>query len=160
MIPEMPVQPVYWTQFDVSGSSEGVVASPTTLHSRQLTRANGDGSLATDGWLREGLLKYVGYSVGKKSETARFRRRMLAEIFCGPIPPVFPKDYQKEWGDPGSVARLRKLAESIAAFARNAKRKKSANMQAAVQDWEADLEFLYDEYYCGKFNFGWPDISV
>ena len=85
---------------------------------------------------------------------------MLSEIFTGPVPRAFTPAYIAQWGDPGSVARLKKLAESIAAFARNAKRKREADMQAAVDDWESDLRFLHDKYYSGRYNFGWPDSSI
>ena len=48
------------------------------------------------------------------------------------------------------------MAESIAAFARNAKRRRQINLNDAIGEWEADLEFLYEEYYVGHFHFAWP----
>lgn len=56
--------------------------------------------------------------------------------------------------------RLKKMAESIAAFARNAKRKRTSVLDDAVVDWEADLRFLFETYYVGKFRFEWPSISL
>ena len=84
------------------------------------------------------------------------RQRMLTAIFDGPIPPAFPRDYLEKWSRPGTPARLRQLAETLAAFARNAKRRREANMDSAISDWEADLEFLYHNYYRGRFGFVWP----
>ena len=58
-----------------------------------------------------------------------------------------------------ALSRLRRLANEIARFARNAKRKRSANMESAIADWEDDLHYLYRQYYVGKFGFGWPTTS-
>jgi hypothetical protein len=122
------------------------------------TRADGgSGTLATENWLREGLLKFMGYSVGDANgKDDSVRQRMLAAIFDGPIPPAFPRDYMAKWSRPGTPARLKQLAETLAAFARNAKRRREANMVSAVRDWETDLEFLYHKFYRGRFGFGWP----
>ena len=87
------------------------------------------------------------------------RQAILDAIFDGPLPPVFPKVYMSEWSRPGAPARLQKLAETIAALTRNAKRKDSS-MMAAIADWEADLEYLFETYYRGRFRFGWPRVSV
>ena len=121
----------------------------------------GDGSLDTDDWLKEGVLQFMGYRVGNTDgEPQGIRERILAEIFSGPIPPVFPRAYLDEWGRSWSVLRLKKMAETIAALTRNAKRRRDLRMQAAVRDWEKDLRFLYEEYYVGKFQFGWPATAV
>jgi len=52
------------------------------------------------------------------------------------------------------------MAESIAAFARNAKRQQSKPMQDAVKAWEQDLRFLYNKFYVGHFGFGWPTSGI
>ena len=123
--------------------------------------APGFGYLCTEDWIKEGVLQYMGYRVGNTDgEPPRVRERILSEIFNGPIPPAFPPNYLEEWGEPTTVIRLRKLAETIAALSRNAKRRRDARMRAAVRDWEVDLEFLYHEYYVGKFYFAWPESSI
>jgi hypothetical protein len=121
----------------------------------------GSGFPDTDDWIQEGVLQYMGYRVGDTDgERQAIRQRILSEIFSGSIPPVFPRQYLDEWGQPSSVGRLRKLAETIAALTRNAKRRRDDTMRSAIRDWERDLEFLYYEYYVGKFHFAWPSSSV
>jgi hypothetical protein len=74
------------------------------------------------------------------------------------LPPIESPSYMKEWASPQSAVRLKKMANSIASFARQAKRRRNADMREAVQSWEADLQMLYDEYYVEKFGFGWPAL--
>ncbi len=102
------------------------------------------------------LPKHLDYRVGRNGEADSVRRSILARVFEGPLPPVFPPDYMASWGRAKSVARLRKLAESLAAFARNAKRRRDSVMDDAISDWEADLSCLYERYYLGRFSFAWP----
>lgn len=118
---------------------------------------NGDGSGTFDNWNQQGMLKYLGYQVGATDglkESAR--RHILDAVFSNALPPVNGPDYLSDWGPAASPSRLRRLAEEIARFARNAKNKRSANMDVAVSDWEDDLQYLRDRYYRGRFNFGWP----
>jgi hypothetical protein len=82
------------------------------------------------------------------------------QIFVSHLPPVFPADYLQGWGQPGSALRLQKMAESIAAFARNAKRNESVDLADAITDWEDDLQYLYETYYVGHFHFAWPTSEV
>jgi hypothetical protein len=125
------------------------------------TRAEGgSGNLKATNWLPEGLLKFVGYTVGDTAgQDDVVRQHLLAAIFDGPIPPVFPRDYMQKWARPGTRARLRQLVETLAAFARNAKRR-DANLSKAIDDWETDLDFLFHEYYRGRLGFNWPRTSV
>jgi hypothetical protein len=121
----------------------------------------GDGSLSTEDWTREGVLKSMGYKVGQvDGRPTNARERILGEIFDGPLPPVFVAGYLAEWGRPRTTRRLRKMAETIAALTRNAKRRKDARMRSAIRDWEHDLGFLYDEYYVGQFHFAWPTSAI
>jgi hypothetical protein len=59
-----------------------------------------------------------------------------------------------EWGGPGTADRLRKIAESLASFTKNAKRN-PRDFINAISEWEEDLDFLFHEYYVGVFHFGW-----
>jgi hypothetical protein len=111
----------------------------------------------TEEWEKEGLLQYMGYHVGiAKGLNSAYRERILSEIFVMVIPPVFFQDYMTEWSAPGTSMRLQKMAETIAALTRNARRRRDARMQSAIKDWESDLEFLYFNYYVGHFRFVWP----
>ena len=115
----------------------------------------GTRSLSVDSPER-GMLAYLGYRVGQKRKLSRERRHILLEIFNGELPPLNSWSYLSEWGTPKSVDRLKKMAESIATFTRNAKRKRGADMADAVSDWEDDLSFLKEELYVGRFGFAWP----
>lgn len=137
------------------GSQDGFFAWPST------DAPGGDGSVNSDKWMQEGVLGFLEYRAGKTADlSSSTRRGILNQVFEGPIPPAFPKGYLDQWGEPGTATRLRKTAESIAAFARNAKRRSDARMDQAIADWEADLEYLYYEFYVGKFGFGWPSTSL
>ncbi len=57
-------------------------------------------------------------------------------------------------------ARLRKTAESIAAFARNAKRKSDNALARAVSAWEADLAYLKKTFDDGRYDFPWPKSTL
>lgn len=126
------------------------------------TAANGgDGSIDTRDWLREGVFKYMGYEVSANSDlSTQHRQGILSEIFSAPLPPVFPAEHLSEWGNPQSARRLQKMAEAIAAFTRNAKRRRDARMGTAIERWEQDLEYLYYQYYVEKFHFSWPSTAT
>lgn len=120
----------------------------------------GNGYIDTSDWLSEGFLKLVGYRVGRTDGLSQnYRQKILSEVFRSHLPPVFPKMYIAEWGPPETAKRLQKMAETIAALTRNARRRGSL-MEAAVNHWEKDLEFLYYEFYVEKFHFGWPSTSL
>lgn len=119
----------------------------------------GSGGLNTEGWVKEGVLKYMGYKVGNDGESQPIREHILSQVFLGALPPVSSLAYMDEWSRPQSAARLQKLAETIAALTRNAKRERVFKKRDAVRDWENDLKYLYYEYYVAKFHFAWPDSS-
>jgi hypothetical protein len=103
-----------------------------------------------------GPLKFLGYTVGRDGHRQGMRWAILRRVFDGVLPPVFPADYLSEWGAAGSPRRLSKMAESIASFARSAKRRDAHKFVHAIEDWENDLRHLYDTYYVGRFGFAWP----
>ena len=103
---------------------------------------------------------FVGYRVGGSGEIGSVRRRILDCVFFKKLPNVESKEYMNQWGAPETATRLKKMAEAIAAFARNAKNKKSGNYSSAISDWEADLEHLRKQYYAGRFHFDWPRTSI
>lgn len=119
------------------------------------------GASQVSGFRSEGMLSYLEYRVGKEAGLpAAVRQSILARVFEGKLPRVFEPTYMNEWGIPSSATRLRKMAESLAAFARNFKRQDEDRYDEAIRQWEQDLEFLHDRYYVGKFGFGWPSTSV
>jgi hypothetical protein len=134
-----------------SGSlPEGWFRWPDTL------APGGDGSLTGEGWMPMGPLKVLGYTVGQEGHEKGFRWAILRRVFEGVLPPVFPADYMSLWGPPGSPRRLSKMAESLASFARSAKRRDAGMLAQAIADWENDLRHLYGAYYVGRFGFDWP----
>jgi hypothetical protein len=105
----------------------------------------------------EGMLAHLDYHVGRTHGAhAAIRQRTLKRIFETALPAAFDKSYVDEWGPNGSASRLKKMAESIAAFTRNAKRRDPDSLYDAILHWEEDLKYLHDHYYVGKFSFGWP----
>ena len=116
----------------------------------------GHGGLGFSNWEAMGMLAYIGYKVGAGSPLVDEQRRaLLLRIFAMNLPPLNGPDYLREWGAPSSPSRLRKMAESVAALARNAKRRRNASWQIAINHWETDLRFLRARLYVGKFGFGW-----
>jgi hypothetical protein len=119
------------------------------------------GGARTLGALRspaEGMLSWLGYHVGAtKGEPENHRRFILDTVFSSELPPVDSLTYVLSWGHPSSSQRLHKLADTIAALVRNAKRRRRRNLGQACAEWEEDLLYLYDRYYVGHFRFAWPE---
>ena len=105
------------------------------------------------------MLSYLGYHVGRTSElTAQQRTAILGRAFGMRLPPLNGVEYMKQWALPKSSGRLKKMAETIASFARNAKRRRHDRLAVAVEHWEHDLSYLREAFYVGRFNFGWPQV--
>jgi len=120
--------------------------------------SRGGGSIF-DVEVKEGPLRRLGYQVGKTGETIETRQKVLEQAFTAPredFPGTYPLGYLDEWDKPKSGDRLKKMANSIAAFCRN-HRKRSNASTTAINDWETDLEWLKDKFYHPlNFGFGWP----
>jgi hypothetical protein len=108
----------------------------------------------------EGMLRYLEYQVGKNGEHSSYRQALLSRIFESALPPVFDRVYMAEWGANSTSIRLHKMAHCLATFARNFKYQDDDRFDEAIRHWEADLEFLHDKYYVGKFGFGWPSTAI
>ena len=107
---------------------------------------------------KDGLLSYVGYRVGHvQGVSTEVRQQILDCVFHNQLPRVQSPEYMREWGDPKTAVRLRKLANAIATFTKNAKKKKDGDFSDAISDWEYDLRYLFLKYYVGVFRFAWPD---
>lgn len=118
---------------------------------------DGDGHGATGAWQEIGMLAYLGYHVGLSSTlTSAQRMRLLGHVFVMRLPPLNGIAYMRQWGAPDTGTRLRKIAEGLASFARNAKRRRNPNLAEAIRQWEDDLEGLRRAHYVGRFDFPWP----
>ncbi len=104
----------------------------------------------------EGVLKTYGYKVGMHGIRRAERIDILNSVFLYSLVPIKDSSYEKEWGEPKTAQRLKKIADSIAAFTRNAKRRNRENFSQAIQDWESDLAYLKRRYYDDTFSFTWP----
>ncbi len=104
----------------------------------------------------EGILRHYGYKVGINGLSEKERWKILDRIFLNPLLKINNTVYLNEWGEPNSAERLKKLADCIAAFTRNAKRRKTENFGQAIQHWEADLAYLKRTYYNNCFSFQYP----
>lgn len=136
---------------DLLVAGDGYFEWPTT------DAPNGDGNLSAKTWHEVGMLSTFGYHVGTTHNVSEGERRyLLDQIFNCPLPPLNNAPYMKGWSTPKSKLRLKKIAETIAALTRNAKRRRNDRFQVACDDWETDLLYLYQRYYVGQFRFGWP----
>jgi len=116
---------------------------------------------------REGLFAYVGYHVGKTNgKPDDDRKETLDWIFHSKLPHVNSDSYMAEFGDPKSCQRLQKMANFLAAQARNYSRNDMRDYSMAIGHYIQDLEYLYHRYYVGKCDFHttldgfeWPDLS-
>jgi hypothetical protein len=126
------------------------------------TRApGGKGNLTGDVFkVKDGMLSDCGYQVGASGLPVDQRRRILDDVYQKPLPPQKNANYAAEWGVPHSAARLQKMAESIASFVRNAKRRNAAQMEKSIREWEADLAYLKRRYYDGYYSFRWPETDL
>ncbi len=119
----------------------------------------GNGSLVLRELPKIGPLNELGYQVGKGARGPAQRHRLLTKAFLEDLPRV---QGVEDWGANDSSQRLQKMAVSIAAFARNAKRRSSASWAEAILQWENDLEYLRVNHYVGRFDGVWvfPSTAV
>ena len=112
-------------------------------------------------WDGDGLLKFMGYHVGLNGASEKARREVLDFVFSETVPRIKSQEYMEEWGQPGEAKRLKKLAHCLASFCRNAKGNPQGDMSVAIEEWEADLNYLKQTYYSGRFDFSdfhWPTL--
>lgn len=104
----------------------------------------------------QGLLGFMGYRVGVSGLGAPQRQGLLDFVYSSDLPLVNSREYMDQWGRPRSTERLKKIAVSIATFARNSKRCATYRHAVAISEWEADLDYLRLTYYVGRYDFPWP----
>lgn len=102
-----------------------------------------------------GLLRTMGYRVGVEGIGESKRRAILDDIYLHELYLLRGHPQQKQWGKPQTAERLRRLANTIAAFTRNAKRMRQPAL-VAIAEWEADLRYLRKTHYAGVYDFQWP----
>ena len=126
---------------------------PSTVVSQRPTI----GKLCSFDWRPQGMLSLLGYHVGETLPLHHsIRESILEYAFEHHLPPVGDMTYFDEWSAPGSARRLQKLANTLASFTRNAKRRNPLTLARAIDEWELDLMLLYEKYYVRLFHFGWP----
>jgi hypothetical protein len=104
------------------------------------------------------MLSYLGYHVGETQPTSQeLRWHILVYAFECHLPPLHDRLYYSEWGQPKTSQRLSKVANTLAALTRNAKRRTAVSFGRAIDDWEHDMGPLRDRYYVEFFRFGWPE---
>jgi hypothetical protein len=109
-------------------------------------------------WRPYGMLSFLGYHVGETQPTSQeIRWHILEYAFECHLPPLHDPLYYSEWGRPKTPQRLSKMANTLAALTRNAKRRDTVSFRRAIDDWEHDLVLLRDKYYVDFFHFGWPE---
>ena len=91
--------------------------------------------------------------------TAAKRQDLIDYVYRGNLPSINGPEYMDAWGAPQSAARLRKMAESIAAFVRIANRRGPRRLQTACANWESDLAFLKRNFYDCRYDFPRPSSS-
>jgi hypothetical protein len=106
--------------------------------------------------LGQGMLSFFEYRVGNHGLSSDERRDILDAIFEQELPPVLDPEAMDSWGEPESPERLRRMARSLAFLTRSAKLREDMDYDAAIADWEDDLDYLYDTYYVDRFDFAWP----
>lgn len=109
--------------------------------------------------VEESPLHVMGYSVGQQGAEESSRHEILRRAFCEQIPIVGPPGYMQQWGEPSSAQRLKKIADNLSTSCRNA-RSRANPPQAAISDWESDLEWLRETLYHGHMIFDWPSTHV
>lgn len=119
---------------------------------------NGDSTFLALDVPNVGMLKHLGYRVGKGADvpSKSARRAILKHAFDAALPLVQDPAYTASFGTPGSARRLEKLANCLAAFAKAAARKRDPGQEQAISDWVDDLEWMRVTYYLGRFDFSWP----
>jgi hypothetical protein len=113
-------------------------------------------------WTDEGLLSISGYRVGQTNGVSeRHRRMMLNYVFMhDDLSDISNFEYALQWGEAGTDARLQKLANCLAAFARNALRRNHCGYRRAIKEWTDDLAYLKETFYDRWADFPWPQAEI
>ena len=89
----------------------------------------------------EGVMSAHGYHVGTtEGLKPEVRRRILEEIFRGPLIEVASLQYMEKWGEDNTKKRLNKICTNLREFI--FRKKNMPNMKIAVKEWEEDLNWV------------------
>lgn len=118
-------------------------------------------ALGTVDWRQYGLMSLSGYRVGRtRGEPTETRRKILNWLFLeDDLRDIDDVRYAAEWGAPKSADRLEKLANTLATFVRNAKRRDATTMNLAITEWSEDLQYLKETFYDNWGGFPWPQVG-
>ena len=96
----------------------------------------------------QGILKDMGYRVGKNGLSLAQRRQILHRTFQVQLvaPLTMPTDYIAEWGDRCSYARFTKMDKVLGGLAAKAERKTKNDMSEAIRNWREDQAWLRQTY--------------
>jgi hypothetical protein len=113
-------------------------------------------------WPETGVLRQLGYVVGRKGLSEAKRRQVLDRVYRIVLQPTSTAaaGYIAQWGEPRTWRRLEKMANCLASFAQTKKRDTRRDYGEAIADWEADLDYLRGKYYTSRCTFTWPDTSI
>jgi hypothetical protein len=91
-----------------------------------------------------GILKDMGYRVGKNGLLPNERREILRRTFRVQLVATSPwtTEYIREWGERCSPARLEKMDRVLGGLVANAQRKTKVDMSEAIRDWKEDQKWL------------------
>lgn len=126
----------------------------------ELPASRGKGVGFSDGvWEEISPLKMFGYTVGKTNGwPPNKRKNFLSDFMTYVLPVQVTQTYGDKYGEPNSPKRLQAVANLLASLTVAAKRKGSASMRYAIEDWENDLNYLKRDFYEGKGLkfYPWP----
>jgi len=112
-------------------------------------------------WPETGVLRQLGYVVGRKGLPGAKRQQVLDRVYAVALHPASEAEvgYIAQWGEPRTWQRLEKMANCLATFAQSRKRD-TRDYSEAIADWEADLDYLRGRYYTNRSAFIWPDTNI
>ncbi|MCS4159421.1 hypothetical protein [Salinibacter ruber] len=154
-----------WSDEEIAGMQRAIIDQvtqqlETSFPWPETNAPTGDGSIDPGDWPDIGLLGKLGYEVGKGGKNKYRRRAILRKAFQADASEWLPiEDQAEQWGEPTSSKRLQKIANSLAAFATNAK-KKDPSLETAISHWEADLAHLKEQLYDEQYSFEWPKAGA
>ena len=152
-----------WSNDDIAELQKWIIEQVSEDLDSSLTRSPievpaGDGSVDSDEWSDVGLLGSLGYKVGKRGKPQFRRRAILRLAFRCEADEYLPESEAEKWEAPESPGRLQRMANSLSAFASNARRN-SGSYDTAISHWEQDLQFLKEEYPETGSRVDWPSVS-
>ncbi len=92
-------------------------------------------------WPDKGVLSEMGYHVGINGLQTEARRQILRKVVTVVLIGIAPNSGGeiREWGEPRSERRIAKIANCLAGFTYQARRRRRADMSHAIADWANEL---------------------